>query len=64
MLRYLCLLGADDSHGVQLQAHIPDTLDVTGSTAFHAIPEHEMATRVSREGAELFWKEEHTGQSV
>lgn len=24
-------------------------------------PEHEMATRVSREGAQLFWKEEHTG---
>lgn len=57
MLRYLCLLGADDSHGVQLWAHIPDTLDVTesGST------QHEM---VLRERAELFWKEEYTGQSV
>lgn len=57
MLRYLCFLGADDSHGVQLWAHIPDTLDVTGSGS----TQHEM---VLRERGELFWKEEYTGQSV
>lgn len=44
MLRYLCLLGADDSRGVQLWVYIPDTLDVSGSG------------NQGIEGAEVFWK--------